>query len=75
MGELEKLCVALGGLATLGSAIAALVASLRNATKIKGLHDQLNSRLTELVEAVRASAHEAGAKEERERERRSPKGG
>lgn len=53
------------------TALAAFIQSLRNSAATKAIHTQLNSRLSELVEAVRLSAHSEGvvqgASEERAR--------
>jgi hypothetical protein len=50
----------------LGVCVAAALSYL-NGQKIKQVHVQMNSRLTELLEETRRSAHLAGVDEERER--------
>lgn len=53
-------------IATLVTAVAGLVVSLRNSSKIEKVHELTNSRMTQLVDEVRSGAHGAGVQEGRD---------
>ncbi len=48
-------------------AIASLIVGILNSKKTSDVKHELNSRLTELVEAVKKVAHQEGVADERER--------
>ncbi len=68
--SLGNFLVSVGTFFTALGAVGALILSWMNKTKITQVHTELNSRLTELVSAVRSSSHAEGVTEGAERERR-----
>ncbi len=57
----------ISALASLVSAMAVLVAALKNNIDIRSLHREVNSRLTQLVDVTSREGHARGVQEERDR--------
>ncbi len=60
-------------LVTAGAAFGAFLLSMRNGKKIQEVHLSINSRMTQLLEETRSAAHAAGAIQQRQEDKETPR--